>query len=248
MTGVGGTVTGTGGTVTSVGGTVTGIGGTVASVGGTVTGVGSTVASVGGTVTGVRSTVTTVGGTVTGAGEASAVGVEWLGWRTRRCDVGGGWYVIAPTGAPRLRGGVRRAMNGGCHCLPVWASQWGVPVGRPSGPSRECPPERSTGRWENARRPVSRVLSAPSPDPKAWSERGTTIPLGRALPRASRDQPGWRDGNVPEVPGRAGDGSATPIRSCSRWGLPCRRRYRRRGALLPHRFTRARRLAPRKAP
>src|SRR5206468_4331823 len=28
-----------------------------------------------------------------------------------------------------------------------------------------------------------------------------------------------------------------PIRSCSRWGLPCRRRYRRRGALLPHPFS-----------
>ena len=30
---------------------------------------------------------------------------------------------------------------------------------------------------------------------------------------------------------------AVPIRSCSRWGLPCRRRYRQRGALLPHLFT-----------
>ncbi len=30
---------------------------------------------------------------------------------------------------------------------------------------------------------------------------------------------------------------AAPIRSCSRWGLPCQRRCRRRGALLPHRFT-----------
>ena len=28
-----------------------------------------------------------------------------------------------------------------------------------------------------------------------------------------------------------------PIRSCSRWGLPCRPRCRARGALLPHRFT-----------
>ena len=28
-----------------------------------------------------------------------------------------------------------------------------------------------------------------------------------------------------------------PIRSCSRWGLPCRRCCQRRGALLPHRFT-----------
>jgi hypothetical protein len=30
---------------------------------------------------------------------------------------------------------------------------------------------------------------------------------------------------------------AVPIRSCSRWGLPCRPRCRRRGALLPHLFT-----------
>src|SRR3546814_631717 len=28
-----------------------------------------------------------------------------------------------------------------------------------------------------------------------------------------------------------------PIRPCSRWGLPCRVRYRPRGALLPHPFT-----------
>jgi len=30
---------------------------------------------------------------------------------------------------------------------------------------------------------------------------------------------------------------AIPIRSCSRWGLPCRFRCRSRGALLPHPFT-----------
>src|SRR5690606_37916745 len=30
---------------------------------------------------------------------------------------------------------------------------------------------------------------------------------------------------------------AVPIRSCSRWGLPCRRCYHRRGGLLPHPFT-----------
>ena len=29
----------------------------------------------------------------------------------------------------------------------------------------------------------------------------------------------------------------TPIWSCSRWGFPCRARYRPRGALLPHLFT-----------
>ena len=41
-----------------------------------------------------------------------------------------------------------------------------------------------------ARRPISRVLS-----PLA---RGTTIHLGRSLPSASRDRPGWRRGNAPE--------------------------------------------------
>src|SRR5262249_32933118 len=39
---------------------------------------------------------------------------------------------------------------------------------------------------------------------------------------------------------------AIPIRSCSRWGLPCRFRCRTRGALLPHLFTLAL-LAPRGA-
>ena len=59
------------------------------------------------------------------------------------------------------------------------------------------------------------------------------IHLGRPLPDASRDPPGRRRGNPPA------DRSphAAPIRSCSRWGLPCHPRYRRRGALLPHPFT-----------
>jgi len=58
------------------------------------------------------------------------------------------------------------------------------------------------------------------------------IHLGRPLPGASRDRPGWRHGNPPEP-----EGSAIPTWSCSRWGLPCRCRYRPRGALLPHHFT-----------
>ena len=37
--------------------------------------------------------------------------------------------------------------------------------------------------------------------------------------------------------GRPPKPRAIPIRSCSRWGLPCRPRCRRRGALLPHLFT-----------
>ena len=63
------------------------------------------------------------------------------------------------------------------------------------------------------------------------------IPLGRASLRASRDPPGRRSGN----------GSNTiPIWSCSRWGLPCRLRCRRRGALLPHPFNLAAAFAGRR--
>jgi hypothetical protein len=62
------------------------------------------------------------------------------------------------------------------------------------------------------------------------------------LLRASRDQPGRR-GERPLAASRR-IRPVAPIRSCSRWGLPCRRRYRKRGALLPHRFTLACRHCP----
>src|SRR5512135_3747701 len=60
----------------------------------------------------------------------------------------------------------------------------------------------------------------------------TAIPLVRRLPGASS--------NLPERLARTDLKLAlrvVPIRSCSRWGLPCRFRRRKRGALLPHRFT-----------
>src|SRR2546421_12960296 len=63
-----------------------------------------------------------------------------------------------------------------------------------------------------------------------------TIHLGRPLPDALRDRPERR---CEGTPGTAGEPAApaAPTWSCSRWGLPCRRRCRRRGALLPHHFT-----------
>lgn len=57
--------------------------------------------------------------------------------------------------------------------------------------------------------------------------RWATIPLGLTLPTASSNQPGRRS--------RAGP-FAVPIRSCSRWGLPCQPCYQSCGALLPRRF------------
>ena len=74
----------------------------------------------------------------------------------------------------------------------------------------------------NARGPVSRVLCSA----ERYGE-AATIPLGRRLPSASSDQPGRRGGTAPY---------AAPIRSCTRWGLPCRPCRQDRGALLPHPF------------
>ena len=67
----------------------------------------------------------------------------------------------------------------------------------------------------------------------------TAIPLGRRLPGVSSNLPGRPALDIdPEVAcACAPKPRAVPIRSCSRWGLPCRRRCRRRGALLPHLFT-----------
>ena len=65
------------------------------------------------------------------------------------------------------------------------------------------------------------------------AKRGMTIHLGRPLPDASRDRPGRRRENNARPLTRP----VVPTWSCSRWGLPCRCRYRQRGALLPHPFT-----------
>jgi len=95
-------------------------------------------------------------------------------------------------------------------------------------------PGLSFGAANSARGPVSRILSC------------AVIPLGAALPRTLiSDLPGGFGKNC-EPPGRIGqmrsaawlDANASlPIWSCSVWGLPCPRRYRRSGALLPHHFT-----------
>ena len=84
-------------------------------------------------------------------------------------------------------------------------------------------------RWAVASWPVSRVLSGDRIS-------ATAIPLRRRSPGALSNQPGRR---VRILPGRwaCARTQAAPIRSCSRWGLPCRLRCRKRGALLPRRFT-----------
>ena len=100
---------------------------------------------------------------------------------------------------------------------------------------REAPRLLPEPRGHVCKRPVSRILS--------W----TIIPLGGALLRRSSDLPGGfppaNAGARLSAPDRhasaawAWPSDSLPIWSCSAWGLPCHRLYRRRGALLPHLFT-----------
>ena len=74
--------------------------------------------------------------------------------------------------------------------------------------------------------PVSRILSGRRRLPRwpfIWPARcraGLAAYPGRHVQGRHADQP-----------------LATPIRHCSRWGLPCHRRCRQCGGLLHHRFT-----------
>ena len=115
---------------------------------------------------------------------------------------------------------------------------------RQSGEARERPnldiaiPESNDGgsiSGENARQPVSRVLSARLTGRDDHSS-GThlTMRLTRPTRAAGRKHPRNYHGILHR------DITAAPIRSCSRWGLPCRPCCQGRGALLPHRFALAR--------
>ena len=93
-----------------------------------------------------------------------------------------------------------------------------------------------------ARSAKRQTACKPGSVPSATPPRGdlpgvTAIPLGRPSPGASCDRPERRRGGPPDICGIAPAMPAAPTWSCSRGGFPCRRRCRRRGALLPHHFT-----------
>ena len=83
------------------------------------------------------------------------------------------------------------------------------------------------------------TVCKPGSVPDQWRTTGTgmAIHLGRSLPNASRDRPERRRGRPARRRRQCRQTPAAPTWSCSRWGLPCRRRCRQRGALLPHHFT-----------
>lgn len=81
-------------------------------------------------------------------------------------------------------------------------------------------------KQDDARRSVSRVLSS-SEEPG----RSFVWDTPRGMPHATNPSSGAGE------PLKSSQISAAPIRSCSRWGLPCLPCCQRSGALLPHRFT-----------
>ncbi len=85
------------------------------------------------------------------------------------------------------------------------------------------------GMGRGARGSVSRVLSTPLPGMGDHSSRRAVARTLKQSTRTAGPEPAL---SCPEERTRA-----IPIRPCSRWGLPCRVRYRPRGALLPHPFT-----------
>jgi len=113
---------------------------------------------------------------------------------------------------------------------PVYGNSW------ENAPRRGAPPGGDGGRpsaeMGSVRRSVSRVLwpGRPGRRPFIWGVR-------RRTPLATNPNGGSK--TRPSLTSRRSStwDSAVPIRSCSRWGLPCRPRFRGRGALLPHPFT-----------
>src|ERR1700680_313952 len=109
---------------------------------------------------------------------------------------------------------------------------------------------KAAPNWWGARRfPAERpVLRQPACKPGSVRRKANNARFARdghssGTPVARRLEQPTRAADPDIDPGIAP--RAAPIRSCSRWGLPCRLRCRRRGALLPHRFTLAAGFSPR---
>ena len=140
-------------------------------------------------------------------------------------------HCVSTTQSATLRGLLRHAtVNSAIHTV----------VPRKQHLSRFDPPKSPPWTW---RQTAYKPGSVPSPGVTAGAVM--TIPLGRSSPSASCDRPERRRGGSPGTSDYSG-APAAPTWSCSRWGFPCRRRCRRRGALLPHRFTLAARPACRR--
>jgi hypothetical protein len=85
-------------------------------------------------------------------------------------------------------------------------------------------------------RPVSRVLYGARRSPTLDGHSSGT-PVARRFEQPTRTAGSRHRSWNAAAAGATRAFHTVPIRFCSRWGLPCRLRCRKRGALLPHRFT-----------
>jgi hypothetical protein len=120
--------------------------------------------------------------------------------------------------------------------IPISSAEPSTPRWPTAAPTVD--PRRSRRHFHSGRRQTARKPGS-VPPPAGLTAFGSGdghssgTPVAGRLVRptraaARRSRPAPRDRS--RVP-------AAPTWSCSRWGFPCRRRCRRRGALLPHRFT-----------
>src|SRR5215218_7972605 len=123
-----------------------------------------------------------------------------------------------------------------CTILLLWITPRSVPLERDA---RRRSPCRARPTWTSrARHDVGRKCQpaykpgfvGPGREPgRGGHSSGTAVASRLEQPTRTTG----REAGLARTP-------VVPIRSCSWWGLPCRPRYRVRGALLPHPFT----LAP----
>ena len=157
--------------------------------------------------------------------------------RTNRRDGDGVLAARHPGRARLVHSGIERAASG-VSLAPPSGVQWGAVPCRSGARSHAATTEPRAGaasfRGKGASRPVSRVLYGAEGEPAARDDHSSGAAVAGRLERSTRATARKRVGR------RVGPAAArpvAPIRSYSRWGLPCRRRCRLRGALLPHPFT-----------
>ena len=146
----------------------------------------------------------------------------------------------------RDRGGRPEARKGGCDTAPLprpsrileilkrRREYAAVLISLALVPARRC--RRSAGAapggiaasGKNASWPVSRVLYGGRACTRPRDSHSSGAPVAWRLVQPTRTAARKRAWPC---------GRAIPIRSCSRWGLPCRPCCQARGALLPHPFT-----------
>ena len=77
----------------------------------------------------------------------------------------------------------------------------------------------------------------PTTDPIGGDGHSSRTPVAERLMRPTRAAARRCARRLVRGTGPRAAAPAAPTWSCSRWGFPCRRRCRQRGALLPHHFT-----------